>query len=124
MVASLLEENGIRPAEFLLGDMTTFKVVVANADVIENGTNGTEKRSNVIVNIEGVGTNDGTNGISKEDRVVELMRKNKRISVSEISKKLNIPRRTLFRIIESFKASNLIRRVESLKSGTWEVLNE
>lgn len=140
-VASLLEENGSRPAEFLLGDMTTFKVVVANADVIENGTNVTVKKPNVIVNIDDVDTNgtnndtNGTNGdtndgtigannISKEDRVVELMRKNKRISVSEISKKLNIPRRTLFRIIESLKVSNRIRRVGSLKSGTWEEINE
>lgn len=39
MVASLLEENGNRPVEFLLGDITTFKVVLANADVMENGSN-------------------------------------------------------------------------------------
>ncbi len=49
MVASLLEENGFRAVEFLLGDMTTFKVVVANADVIENGTNVIVKKANVTV---------------------------------------------------------------------------
>ena len=36
--------NKSNPAEFLLGDYTTFKVVVKNADVIENGTNVIEKR--------------------------------------------------------------------------------
>lgn len=34
-VSTLLEENGNTPAEFLLGDYTTFKVVVKNADVIK-----------------------------------------------------------------------------------------
>lgn len=43
-VASLLEENGSKPAQFLLGDMTTFKVVVANADVIENDADVTVKK--------------------------------------------------------------------------------
>ena len=38
-VSTLLEDNGRSPVEFLLGDYTTFKVVVKNADVIENVTN-------------------------------------------------------------------------------------
>ena len=42
-VSTLLEENKSNPAEFLLGDYTTFKVIVQNADVIENGTNVIEK---------------------------------------------------------------------------------
>lgn len=43
-VSTLLEENKSNPAEFLLGDYTTFKVVVQNADVIENGTNVRDKK--------------------------------------------------------------------------------
>lgn len=126
---ALLEGNGNRPATFLLGDMTTFKVVVANADVIENDANVIEKAPDVIVNIIETdtknGTNDtnnGTNTNSREDMIVELMRKNKRISVTEISKQLGIPRRTLFRIIDLLKESNRIKRVGSLKAGTWEVI--
>jgi hypothetical protein len=48
-MVSLLEDNGSRPTEFLLGDMTTFKVVITNADVIENGTNVIVKKANVTV---------------------------------------------------------------------------
>ncbi len=101
-VSTLLEENKSNPAEFLLGDYTTFKVIVQNADVIESGTDGTDK-------------------MSREDAIVNLMRKNKRISIKEISAQLNIPRRTLFRIIDALKTSNRIKRIGSEKSGTWEV---
>ncbi|MDE5800991.1 MAG: hypothetical protein K2H74_08230, partial [Paramuribaculum sp.] len=59
-----IEENKINPAEFLLGDYTTFKVVVQNADVIENDT---DKTLGIILNTtecdtdDGLGTNSGTN---------------------------------------------------------------
>lgn len=53
-VSTLLEENGNTPAEFLLGDYTTFKVVVKNADVIKNGADGT----NVVTNGDEAGTNN------------------------------------------------------------------
>ena len=135
-VSTLLEENNSNPAEFLLGDYTTFKVVVQNADVIENGT---DKTPGIIVNTtesgtDGTdksefgtdngtdGTDSGTDEISREDAIVNLMRKNKRISIKEISSQLNIPRRTLFRIIDTLKSDGRIRRVGSEKSGTWEVI--
>ena len=130
-VSTLLEENKSNPAEFLLGDYTTFKVVVQNADVIEKGTDGTDKTPGIIVNTTGSGTDgtdksgfgtDGTDKISREDAIVNLMRKNKRISIKEISAELNIPRRTLFRIIDVLKTSNRIKRIGSEKSGTWEIL--
>ena len=131
-VSTLLEENGSVPAEFLLGDYTTFKVVVQNADVIENGTDGTDKTPEIVVHTtesgtDGTdksefGTDSGTDKISREDAILNLMRNNKRISIKEISVQLNIPRRTLFRIIDTLKTSNRIKRVGSEKSGTWEVI--
>jgi len=120
-VSTLLEENKSNPAEFLLGDYTTFKVIVQNADVIENGTDGTDK-SEFGTDNGTDGTNSGTDEISREDAIVNLMRKNKRISIKEISSQLNIPRRTLFRIIDTLKSDGRIRRVGSEKSGTWEVI--
>ena len=62
-VSTLLEENKSNPAEFLLGDYTTFKVVVQNADVIANGTDGTDKIPGIIVN----NTGNGTNGTDKSE---------------------------------------------------------
>ena len=140
-VSTLLEENKSNPAEFLLGDYTTFKVVVQNADVIENGTNDTAKSPNFIVNstesdtnvTNGVTnnvtnkgtivTNDVTNDTDfRKGAVIELMRKNKRISVTQIAKELNVTRRTIFRIIDVLKSENRIKRVGDLKSGTWEVI--
>ena len=119
--------------------LATFKVVVQNADIIENGTDGKEKKPTIIVNVtesgtDGTdkfefgtdngtdGTDSGTDEISREDAIVNLMRKNKRISIKEISSQLNIPRRTLFRIIDTLKSDGRIRRVGSEKSGTWEVI--
>lgn len=141
-VSTLLEENKSNPAEFLLGDYTTFKVVVQNADVIENGTNVIDKKPNVIVNSTESDTNvtnDVTNNVtnkgtfvtndvtndtdSRKGAVLELMRKNKRISVTQIAKELNVTRRTIFRIIDVLKSENRIKRVGDLKSGTWEVID-
>ena len=129
-VSTLLEENKSNPAEFLLGDYTTFKVIVQNADVIESGTNDTAKSPNVIVNSNETGTNDdeagtksGTNNdAQRKIAIIEMMKHNKRVSVTQISKSLNIPRRTLFRIIDILKSENRIKRVGDLKSGTWEVI--
>lgn len=125
-VSTLLEENKSNPAEFLLGDYTTFKVVVQNADVIESGTNDTAKSPNVIVNSTESDTNvtnDVTNDTDfRKGAVIELMRTNKRISVTQIAKELNVTRRTIFRIIDVLKSENRIKRVGDLKSGTWEVI--
>lgn len=125
-VSTLLEENKSNPAEFLLGDYTTFKVVVQNADVIESGTNDTAKSPNVIVNSTESDTNvtnDVTNDTDfRKGAVIELMRTNKRISVTQIAKELNVTRRTIFRIIDVLKSENRIKRVGDLKSDTWEVI--
>ena len=136
-VSTLLEENKSNPAEFLLGDYTTFKVVVQNADVMESCTNVIEKTPHIIVNspesdinvTNGV-TNKGTivtNGITndiniRKEAVIDLMRKNKRISVTQIAKKINVTRRTIFKIIDVLKSENRIKRVGDLKSGTWEII--
>ena len=113
-------------------------------DVIENGTNVIEKKPNVIVNstesdtnvtnsvtnkgtiVTNKGTivtNDVTNDTDfRKGAVIELMRTNKRISVTQIAKELNVTRRTIFRIIDVLKSENRIKRVGDLKSGTWEVI--
>lgn len=127
-VASLLEENGSRPAEFLLGDMTTFKVVVANADVIENGTNVTVKKPNVIVNViekEGNVIDNVTvnvyGDVSRKEQILSLMRHDKRISVKQMAAKLGVTSRTIFREIDILKSEGKIGREGSDKSGTWIV---
>ena len=132
-VSTLLEENKSNPAEFLLGDYTTFKVVVQNADVIDSGTDVTNKTPRIIVNTTESGTdvtNDVTNSEPnvtndndiRKEAVIGMMRKNKRVSVTQIAKELSVTRRTIFRIIDTLKSQNRIRRIGDLKSGTWEVI--
>lgn len=155
-VSTLLEENKSIPAEFLLGDYTTFKVVVQNADVIEKGTDVTVKAPAVILNSTESGTNvtnNVTNGMKRnnsgttaeqsgtmcgtmsgtirnnddsldniQDLVLNQIRKDKRISIKQLSKMFNKTRASMFRIIEKLKADGRLRRVGSLKSGTWEVI--
>lgn len=152
-VSTLLEENKSNPAEFLLGDYTTFKVIVQNADVIENGTNvnsDTTNKGSIVTN-DGTNTdtNDITNGTKRnnsgtiaeqsgtmsgtirnnegsidniQDLVLNQIRRDKRISIKQLSKIFNKTRASMFRIIEKLKAEGKLRRVGSLKSGTWEVI--
>lgn len=138
-VSSLLEENQSSPAEFLLGDFTTFKVVVANADAMESSSNLPDNKSNIIVNVAGTdyksGTmrNDERNDWNDERNdsehssdisalVLEQMRLNKRISVKQLSKMFGKSKTTMFRVIEQLKSEGKVKRIGSEKSGTWEVL--
>lgn len=126
-VSTLLEENKSNPAEFLLGDYTTFKVVVKNADVIESSTNVIEKTPHVIVNVIETPTDvieNGTNAIEKTrgEKILEILRIDKRISVKQLAAKLSVTSRTIFREIDELKASGKLKRVGSDRSGTWEVI--
>ncbi|MDE6237287.1 MAG: HTH domain-containing protein [Muribaculaceae bacterium] len=58
----------------------------------------------------------------RKEAVIKLIRKNKRVSVTQIAKELNVTRRTIFRITDALKSENRIKRVGDLKSGTWEVI--
>lgn len=131
-VSSLLEENQSSPAEFILGDYTTFKVVVTNADAIESSGNLPDNKSNIIVNVAGTDYNSGT--MRNDERndpehssdisalVLEHMRLNKRISVKQLSKMFGKSKTTMFRVIEQLKSEGKVKRIGSEKSGTWEVL--
>ncbi|MDE6786487.1 MAG: MarR family transcriptional regulator [Muribaculaceae bacterium] len=57
-----------------------------------------------------------------QDLVLAEIRRNKRVSVKELSKIFNKTRASMFRIIEKLKNDGRLRRVGSLKSGTWEVI--
>lgn len=58
-----------------------------------------------------------------QDLVLNQIRKNKRVSVTQIAKEFKVTRRTIFRIIDTLKSQNRIKRVGDLKSGTWKVID-
>lgn len=127
-VSTLLYDNGSFPVEFLLGDYTTFKVVVKNADVIENGTNSVT--NNVTNNVTNgtMRNNGGTMRNNEElplniqDLILTQIRKDKRISIKQLSNMFNKTRASIFRIIEKLKSDGKLRRVGPLKSSTREVV--
>jgi hypothetical protein len=57
-----------------------------------------------------------------QDLVLNQIRRDKRISIKQLSKIFNKTISSMFRIIEKLKAEGKLRRVRSLKSGTWEVI--
>lgn len=129
-VANLLDENGSEPAHFLLGDMTTFKVVVVNADAMQDDTDVTVKKNNVIVDVTEKNSNvidnvieKGNDITSRKDHILFLMRHDKRISVKQISTKLGVTQRTIFREIDILKSEGRIKREGSDKSGSWVVID-
>ena len=102
-------------------------MVVQNADVIENGTNVIEKTPNVIVNVTDKPVNVIENSVDviekpRSEKILDLIRKDKRVSVKQIAKALGVTSRTIFREIDGLKAVGKLRREGSDKSGTWEVI--
>ncbi len=61
--------------------------------------------------------------IKRLDKILKLMGKNRDITISELSVKLNVADKTVKRDIEKLKKANKIKRVGSLKSGHWEILD-
>lgn len=53
-----------------------------------------------------------------------LMKKNAKITVTEIIEKTNIPRRTINRIITRLKEKELIVREGFNKDGYWKILKQ
>lgn len=59
------------------------------------------------------------NGVEK--KILALIGDNNRIQLKEISKRLEIPKRTLDRIITAMKTNGIIKRVGSARGGYWEI---
>ena len=73
------------------------------------------------------GTTDGTKGSysdlnEQEKSIILLIQKNNSLSLDDMSIALNIPRRTLARIIAGLKEKGILRHTESRKNGHWEVI--
>ena len=76
---------------------------------------------------EDVGINDGINvGINltpAQQRLVELIKRQPRLSVREMAERLELSQRQAERVVASLREKNVIWRVGSNKSGYWEVLD-
>jgi len=70
-------------------------------------------------------TDNVTENVTEKKRsqeVVDLMGKNKLISIDKIAEKLAVSRRTILRDIEQLKEKGLIKRIGPDKGGYWEIV--
>ncbi len=55
-------------------------------------------------------------------KILALIKENSQISTAEISKKLNVTKRTIIRDIEILKQQNILVRIGATRSGSWKIL--
>ena len=61
--------------------------------------------------------------IKRAEEILELMQKDKQITIVEIANLLKVSDKTIKRDIEKLKAKNQVRREGSLKNGHWVIVN-
>ena len=66
-------------------------------------------------------TNNDTN--NRLEQIIKLIKKDNKISINKISKKINVSRSTIIRDIEKLKKENILIRKGELKTGYWEIKN-
>ena len=133
---SFLRNEKIAKVLFLCNDVETFghgikkvyRLCEENGVSINYNNNDTDFTfefsrvdRNKIIN----GTINGTiNGAINENEkiILDIILKNPKITIAEMSIKSNISIRTINRILNSLKEKNLLKRMNSNKDGYWEVL--
>jgi ATP-dependent DNA helicase RecG len=63
-----------------------------------------------------------TSGIKYADKILELIQDNPKITATEISEVLSVPKRTLDRNISKLVERKIIERQGSTKSGNWIII--
>ena len=136
MVQDVLTENGNTPAKFVLDDITTFKVVVHNAEYVSQIENSKENVTDVTDNVTDVTDNvtDVTDSVTdnpssmydandRRIRLMDIIRTNANVSVSELAEFTSVSRRTILRDIDILKTEGKLQRVGSEKNGHWIISN-
>ena len=67
------------------------------------------------------GVENGANN-DVESKILALIGADNKISLKELANKIDVPGRTLDRIITSMKVKGIIKRVGSAQSGHWEIV--
>lgn len=59
-----------------------------------------------------------------EAKILNLINENNKVTVNEMTSKVNLSRRTVQTIINSLKSKGILVRVDSDKTGHWEIVEE
>ncbi len=84
------------------------------------------KQQRVTKNVTKNVTENVTENVTdtREMQILNLMKKNNRISTGEMARILNVSRMTIAREISSLKKQGLVIRIGSAKGGYWEVVGD
>ena len=119
MVQGILDENGNVPAQFVLDDITIFKVVVHNAE-----HKGSDVSGNVSGNVSGGVKAQTAAAKVRRNSIIELIRQNKDYSVSKLAELLDVSSRTISRDIDKLKTEKKLQRLGDENTGYWVFLEE
>ena len=121
LVADELKENGNPPAEYILSEPSSFKVIVKSADphVNSRGTNPEASKAD----LEQIDTNLETNrNESMEQKLIRIVRENPTISKINLAGELGIGRSTLYRLL--IKLEHKVRSTGGTRHVEWTVLED
>ena len=120
LVADELKENGNPPAEYILSESSSFKVIVRSADPLSE-----QIRTNTEVSktdLSGSRTNERTNpNKSIEDRLIEIVRVNSTISKTALAHELGIGRTKLYELLGT---THRVRSTGGTRHVEWTVLED
>ena len=128
-----LEHYDCKPAEYILDDRTTFRVVVYSSDYEINNADVTDNvTDNVIDNVTDNVTDNVIDNVTgkkltvKERRhaVLQYMFDNKYVSASQLAEALGVAQRTIFRDIDALRKDHKLDRKGDEKTGYWIVLQK
>ena len=121
LVADELKENGNPPAEYILSEPFSFKVIVRSADPLSE-----QIRTNTEVSktdLSGSRTNERTNpNKSIEDRLIEIVRVNSTISKTALAHELGIGRTKLYELLGTM--THRVRSTGGTRHVEWTVLED
>ena len=110
MVQETLQENGNSPAEFILNDISTFKVVLYTAYAnAEENTGNQHRTKHVSGDVSGDVSGESNRINARQDQILALMNQDKYISVSTIARHIGCSARTIYRDIDCLKPKSVIR---------------
>ncbi len=64
------------------------------------------------------------NSVKTEDKILELMRENSLITISEVAKALEITTRAIEKQIAGLQKNGRLKRIGPAKGGRWEVVEK
>lgn len=109
------------PADFILDDITTFKVIVCSAVPHRISVSG-DVSGDVGGDVSGDVSGDANDIHKRRNEIRKILKKNKTCSVSMLANILGVSSRTISRDINRLKAEGKLKRVGNENTGYWEVL--